>query len=83
MKTINRTKLIVSSDSQKVKLYEGKAGSWFMHRDEAEQHRVGYTITEALILITGSAKPRFLFATDNRITSRIYTKAFRNYLDDK
>ena len=63
-------------------LYRGKDEAWFLHEDEAQQHRMGHTVAEALMLITGSGLPRFLFATTKKDSwPRASAREFRRYLE--
>lgn len=54
MRTESKNRLITRNGKQlQVTLHRGKGDSWFMHREEAEQHRVGHTGMQALDIILG------------------------------
>ena len=80
-----RTKLITPLGvGKRVELHEGRSGSWFMHREEAEQHVVGHTGMQALDLILGveGAHHRLPLTHTFVGNNRILSTALRKWLNE-
>jgi len=72
----------ITLHGETITLHRGKDEAWFLYEDEAQQHRVGHTVAEALTLITGSSLPRFLFPSTQKVSwSRASAREFRRYLE--
>jgi hypothetical protein len=83
MKTETPNIKSITLHGEQLTLYQGRGDSWFLHEEEAINHSHGHTVAEATMLITGKWFPRYPYAKapNKKYDARIYTSAFRYWLD--